>query len=118
MTSAAAVSMTAMGMLGLVLVQGCVRASDGSYELRKSTMLSRALNVSEPVEPSTAVSPPPYTKITSNEPPRQYRSRMPKVAVPAMTISQNPPFRRADPEKPLDCHNESSPTGRVRVVCL
>lgn len=115
---AAAISATCLGTFSLLLVQGCVRASDGSYELRKSTMLSRALNVSESVDASTEVAPPPYTPVTSGEPTRQYRSRMPKVAVPTMTISQHPPFKRADPDKPLNCHNETSPTGRVRVVCI
>jgi hypothetical protein len=27
------------------------------------------------------------------------------------------PFERSNPEQPLNCRNETSPQGRVKVVC-
>lgn len=44
--------------------------------------------------------------------------RLPTVSMPSMSIAKNPPFKRADPDKPLSCYNETSATGRIRVVCM
>lgn len=119
MKKAAGVSVAALSMMSLLFVEGCTRASDGSFELRKSTMLGRALNSGDDAaEAPQPVDAPVYTEAGPPPSYRRTQPRLPRVSVPTMSISQNPPFRRADPDKPLTCHNETSPSGRVRVVCI
>jgi hypothetical protein len=121
MVRASSFSVTAVGMAMLIGAAGCMRTSDGSYVLRRPAMFSRLLNFRdrEPApqyqvqvnEPRTY--PPAYARPAgSRTAPRQV-----KVTAPTLSIIKNPPFRRADPSKPLSCRNETSSFGRIRVVC-
>jgi hypothetical protein len=113
--------MTAVGIAVLIGAAGCTRTSDGSYVLRRPAMFSRLMHSRdrEPAlqnqvqvnEPRTY--PPAYARpAVSRTAPRQA-----KVTAPSLSIIRNAPFRRPDPSKPLSCRNETSSSGRIRVVC-
>lgn len=63
------------------------------------------------------VAPPVYAEVAPPAAASPPASKMPKVTVPALTLTTNPPFTRPDPDKPLYCRNETTTTGRIRVVC-
>lgn len=101
---------------------GCTRTSDGSYVMRKPVMLSR---VFRPRDHRVAIAslnagPAVYSVQQSAPPPvsPNARRRVPRVSMPSMSLVKNPPFKRADPDKPLSCYNETTTSGRIRVVCM
>jgi hypothetical protein len=104
---------------GAAATTGCTRTSDGSIVMRKPTLLGRVLNFRNDDHASgpTTLGPPVYTQMSSVAPTRPAKRRLAPVAVPSMNLSKNAPFKRADPNKPLACHNEKSASGRIRVVC-
>jgi hypothetical protein len=122
--------MTAVGMAVLIGAAGCTRTSDGSYVMRKPVALTRFLGlgrsnaspaqtaqiaqtaqvaqiaqVNEPryFPPPSAAAPPPARRVNSS--------------APSLSIVKNPPFKRPQSGKPISCRNETSPSGRIRVVC-
>jgi hypothetical protein len=60
--------------------------------------------------------PPPSPRAPASPPPRRASVVPPIGAWKVQTVKA--PFERADPQKPLNCRNETSPQGRVKVVCL
>ena len=121
------VSLTALSVAVLVGAAGCTRTSDGSFVMRRpsfSRLLSsdsdeqarivhsKTLSQQQAAAPAQAVSPPRTTR-----PMRRTTQNQAKLTIPAMSITKSVPFKRSDPAKPLACKNETSPSGRVRVVC-
>lgn len=102
---------------------GCTRTSDGSYVMRRPAMLNRII---PPREHRVAVASldagPAVYEVQQSAPPPSVSPRvgrkLPTVSMPSMSIARNPPFKLADPDKPLSCYNETSATGRIRVVCM
>jgi len=117
------ISAMTLGVTFLVAAtSGCTRTSDGSYVMRRPAMLNRIL---PPREHRVAVAsldagPAVYEVRQAARPatPPAAGRKLPRVAMPSMSIAKNPPFKRADPDKPLSCYNETSDTGRIRVVCM
>lgn len=127
MIRTAGISVTALGITMLIATGGCTRTSDGSYVMRRPAMLNHVIGEQQPVAELQPVSPPVYAEVApppvSSPPPQPVsspppQSKMPTVTVPAMSLTSNPPFRRADPDKPLSCKNETTSTGRIRFVCI
>ena len=118
MLKPSSLSITAVGMAVLIGAAGCTRTSDGSFELRRPAafMNFRASDPAaqyevQPNEPRAY--PPAYARPAVSRP----APRLARVTAPSLSIVRNAPFKRANPGKPLTCHNETSSAGRVRVVC-
>lgn len=120
--------MTRRGNIALALIAssclvagaGCTRTSDGSVVMKTPAMpglFARATTRQSfgPDQRAVALAEfPPATQVSS--PPRRGR-----VVPPIGTWTVQPvkaPFERSDPEKPLNCRNEASAQGRVKVTCL
>jgi hypothetical protein len=122
MVKPSSLSMTAVGIAVLIGAAGCTRTSDGSVVLRRPTVFSRLMKFRDP-------DPVPQYQVQVNEPrsyPPAYAppaaararpQRQAKVTAPSLSIVKNAPFKRIDPSKPLSCRNETSSSGRIRVVC-
>ena len=110
------ISVTALGIAALGAAVGCTRTSDGSYVLRRPAMLSHVSREPESAAAVQPLGPPAYAVVSPPPASSPPQSKMPKVTVPAISIT-DPPFKRSDPDKPLSCKNETSPTGRIRFVC-
>jgi len=113
--------MTAFGVAVLIGAAGCTRTSDGSYIMRKPAMFSRLAmfgdKEAEVTQRSAAIAPPPAANTqVAPAATRTRPQRQAKITAPSLSLIRNPPFKRADPSKPMSCHNEST-TGRIRVVC-
>jgi hypothetical protein len=99
---------------------GCMRASDGSIEMRRASRGKLfSFREEEPARivpsrslPRQATLPLPTSLDVARPAPSP-----PEVTVPAIQIAKNPPFRNVDPSKPLSCSNEKTASGRIRVVC-
>lgn len=106
----------------LVAGAGCTRTSDGSVVMKTPAMPSLFARPSarQPLGPdpravALAQFPPPQQPVASSPP---HRGR---VVPPIGTWTVQPvkaPFERSDPEKPLNCRNETSAQGRIKVTCL
>jgi hypothetical protein len=103
------------------LAAGCTRTSDGSIVMRGpslSGLLHYGADDEEParIVPSRTLprqtSQPLATSLAVARPARQ-----PTVSIPSVNIARTPPFRRADPAKPLSCTNAKTAEGRIHVVC-
>jgi len=117
---AAGIAMAALGMALLVGASACTRTSDGSIVMRKPTFLGFGGNDPAP-RSQLDVGPPVYAEVAPVPARPAYRRPAPqqaKVTIPSMSIARNPPFKRANPDKPLSCRNEKTSTGRIRVVCI
>jgi hypothetical protein len=117
-SSISSISMTAFGVAVLIGAAGCTRTSDGSFVMRKPAMFSRLAMFGDR-EPdvttrSPTMAPPPYAGTQTAATVRPQRKA--RITAPSLSLIKNPPFKRADPSKPMSCHNEST-TGRIRVVC-
>jgi hypothetical protein len=109
--------MTALGMAVLIGVAGCTRTSDGSYVMRKPVALTRLLGFgrNNPAPAYTAqVNEPRFFPPSRSAPPPAHRVNF---TAPSLSIVKNPPFRRPKSDKPISCRNETSRSGRIRVVC-
>lgn len=112
----------AFGVTALaVATGGCTRTSDGSYVMRRPAMFSHFLGArrDQPGLAQVEALPPAYTlaPVASAPVMAPPRSKRPKLAMPSLRLSKNPPFKRADPDKPLTCRNETGAGGRIRIVC-
>lgn len=105
---------------------GCTRTSDGSVVMKTPPSMPK-LFASRPEQPALDQTvmltqlPPPETAAapaTAAAPVsrRAHTHAMPSVSGWKMQTVKAP-FERSDPEKPLNCRNETSPQGRVKVVC-
>lgn len=106
----------------LVAGAGCTRTSDGSVVMKAPAMpsLFARATTRQPLGPdprAVALADfPPEPKAVVSSPPHRGR-----VVPPIGTWTVQPvkaPFERTDPEKPLNCRNETSARGRVKVTCL
>ena len=118
-TEGLAISAAALGMTALVAVAGCTRTSDGSIVMAQpsfgGSILSFGGNEEVRVVPSQTIRPPAVQPKPTSV--RRAEPRVPKVTIPSMSIAKNPPFKGIQPDKPLSCRNETTSTGRIRVVC-
>lgn len=102
---------------GLPLLAACTRTSDGSVVVARPVpgFLRPALAaqpVAPPAHPVATQFPPEPTPPVSGR-----RARPSGVSVPVLAAGVKPPFERTDPQRPLSCRNESTPSGRIRMVC-
>jgi hypothetical protein len=102
------------------LAAGCTRTSDGSIVMRGSSLgglLHYSADDEKParIVPSRTLPRPASQPLGSLAVARP--AGQPAVGVPSMSIARNPPFRRADPTKPLSCTNAKTAEGRIHVVC-
>jgi hypothetical protein len=102
------------------LAAACTRTSDGSIVMRGpslSGLLHYGADDEEParIVPSRTLPRPASQPLGSLAVARP--APQPAVSVPAVNIARNPPFRRADPAKPLSCTNAKTAEGRIHVVC-
>lgn len=121
MTRSSSLSVTALSVAVLIGAAGCTRTSDGSLVMRNPVAFSRLMNfgrrdrgadyagqANEPRVFPAAASRPGITRPAA----RQVR-----LTGLSMSIVSNPPFKRPASARPLSCRNETSPAGRIRVVC-
>lgn len=105
----------------VVATAGCTRTSDGSVVMSTPAMPSlfgrsasrenfapdqRGVALAE-LPPATAPAPQPRRHASASSQIGSWKVQTVKA-----------PFERADPEKPLNCRNETSAQGRVRMTCL
>jgi hypothetical protein len=114
MVKPSSLSMTAVGMVVLIGAAGCTRTSDGSIV---PVMFSRFADPAPVPQYQAQVNEPRTYPPARARPAAKAAPRVAKVTGPSMSIVKNPPFKRVDPSQPLSCRNETSPSGRIRVVC-
>lgn len=99
---------------------GCTRTSDGSVVMKTPPTMPKlfASRPEQPVVDQTVMLtqlPPPSPAPVATPASRKAHA-MPSVSGWKMQTVKAP-FERSDPEKPLNCRNDTSPQGRVKVVC-
>ncbi|MGI6852446.1 hypothetical protein [Mesorhizobium sp. 1B3] len=100
---------------------GCTRTSDGSVVMNTPPMpkLFASRSPQPTYTPDQTVMltqlPPPPAPAPAQAPRRRHDRSMPVGGFKMQTVKA--PFERSNPEQPLDCRNETSPQGRVKVVC-
>jgi hypothetical protein len=116
----AGIAMASLGVAALIGTAGCTKTSDGSIVLKEPSF-SHILGFGDDEEAARIVPsqtldlepvPPP-----ARAAPRRVAQSQSNVTIPSMSLADNPPFKLSEPDKPISCHNETSPTGRVRFVC-
>ena len=106
---------------------GCTRTSDGSVVLARPMSLPglgetptpsyaspSPQQLPDPAEPAPVASGPSFASPASPPAPARSRQAGVKVWKPAVVRA---PFARADPSRPVACRNETTTSGRIRVVC-
>lgn len=107
---------------------GCTRTSDGSVVLARQMSLPRALGgtpapsyttpslqqLPPPAGPAPVASEPSFASPAPPQAPARSRQAGVKVWKPAVVRA---PFARPDPSRPVACRNETTVSGRIRVVC-
>lgn len=103
-------------------VSACSRTPDGSYVLSRPLLPSMLRRPAPPPPPSFDV--PVVEQLPAEPPPTLQAEPRPvqaKRSVPQVEMWKpsliRPPFTPSETAHPLDCRNETSPTGRIRVVC-
>ncbi len=103
------------------LASGCARTSDGSVVLAKPlAMPGFAGRTQEPVYeavPSQLLPPPPVERTPRPVHASASANSNAGSGVQGWKPSVKPPFVRSDPSRPLSCRNETSTTGRIKMVC-
>jgi hypothetical protein len=122
MNKASRLALIVMTCGGLLLPAGCTRTSDGSVVLaRPSRLTSFARPQPAPVyspAPAVALAAPPAAPEPERRIARPVRWAGAAGAIPTWKVQVvKPPFEQTAPDDPLSCRNETSPVGRVRVVC-
>ena len=122
----AGISVTALGVAALIGTSGCTKTSDGSIVMRKPSF-GRILGFGgmgfggdeQParIVPSQTLDPEPASPMPASTAPRRAAQRQSSVTIPSMSLTENPPFKQSDPDKPISCRNETGAAGRVRFVC-
>ncbi|QPC86333.1 hypothetical protein GA830_05955 [Mesorhizobium sp. NBSH29] len=96
---------------------GCTRTSDGSVVMAKQVKLPRMLR-REPAGPSfseSAFPRAPEPAVVSAAAPAPAPTRR-MVSVNAWKPTVKAPFHRANPNRPMNCSNETI-GGRIKTVC-
>lgn len=100
---------------------GCTRTSDGSVVMSTPAMpslfgRSASREAFAPDQRSIALAELPPATTPAPQPPRHANVSSQMGSWKVQTVKA--PFERADPNKPLNCRNETSAQGRVRMTCL
>lgn len=105
----------------LLASTGCTRTSDGSVVMDTPPMprlfASRSQQPADTPDQTVMLTqlPPPSTPAPAQTPRRTKARAMPVAGFKVQPVKA--PFERSNPEQPLNCRNETSPQGRVKVVC-
>ena len=104
--------------MALPLLSSCSRTSDGSIIMSAPPALPGFFRLSSQAEHKTAVrhtaAPFPPAPGPPDVPSNRQSSA---IRVPVLLARVEPPFVRADPDRPLQCKDETGSSGRVRIVC-
>ena len=121
MNRVAGISVTALGVAALIGTAGCTKTSDGSIVMRKPSF-GRILGFGSDeqparIVPSETLAPEPASPPPASTAPRRIARSQSSVTIPSMSLTENPPFKQPDPDKPISCRNETGAAGRIRFVC-
>jgi len=125
--SAKARSIAALAVVAIGL-SGCTKTSDGSIEpiypvpvpSYNFSALGSVWGKKEPQASNFPAPPPGPTVSTPRARAKPRKIRAANARVPKFTIATKPlfePARQPEVQSPLACRNETSKTGRVKIVC-